>query len=229
VYIGLRPDRVYLIDSVSFVSKSQMSSLRVCLRTDGEFEQVKAWVDKHGIGGFAVREGQDSENEHEHWLLFWGNKTLKAVRSLFTREVPDLKGNGKYSMSEVEDLDKYVRYMCKGKADYIKPVVVWRNTMTYTDDVIDENHKAYWEENKKLKRKRVSGSTVDAVIDICKERQIDWNDRREIARVYIRMLGERGKPINLFALRANLNAVQFALCGNDDCLEALVDRVEQYS
>lgn len=204
------------------------AALRVALRTDDCFDGVLAWVDKHGFGGFAVREGDGTDNPHVHWLLFVANKTLKAVRSLFNRELPDLRGNGKYSMSEVDDLDKYVRYLCKGESDYVLPVVAWRNTLTYDDAKVKELHSAYWEENKKIRKKRIRGSAIDAVIDICKDEQIHWNDRRKIAEKYIRMLGEQGRPINLFSMKANINAVQVALCPDDTIVNALVDRLEQY-
>lgn len=202
-------------------------STRIALRSDGCFELVKAWVEKHGYGGFAVREGTESDNPHEHWLLFVGNKTLKAVRSSFTREVPDLRGNGKYSMSEVDDLDKYARYMCKGRSDYLKPVVVWRDTLTYDDAKVAELHEAYWKENKSIKRKR-GGSMIDKVVDAAKEQQVAYDDRRGLAKVYIRMLREEAKPVNLFSIRANLNAVQLCLCPDDSVLDSLVDRLEQY-
>lgn len=202
-------------------------SLRLALRTDDCFPKVVEWVTKHGYGGFAVREGVESDNPHEHWLLFCGPKTVKAIRSLFNREIPELRGNGKYSMSEVDDLDKYARYMCKGRADYLKPTVVWRDTMTYDDAKISELHEAYWKENKSLKRKR-GGSMIDKVVDAAKEKQIHYENRRELARVYIKMLVEEAKPINLFSIRANLNAVQCALCPDDTVVDALVDRLEQY-
>lgn len=203
-------------------------SLRVALRTDDCFSDVSEWCDKHGFGGFAVREGDGTDNVHWHWLLFAGSKTLKAIRSLFNRELPGLRGNGKYSMSEVDDLSKYERYLCKGESDYVLPVVAWRNSMTYDDARVKELHDAYWEENKKVRRKRVRGSAIDSVIDVCKEDAVHWNDRRLISEKYIKLLGEQGKPINLFSMRANINAVQYALCPDDTILNALVDRLEQY-
>lgn len=202
-------------------------SLRVALRTDGCFADVCAWAAKHGFGGFAVRENADGDNPHEHWVLFCGTKTIKSVRSSFNREVPELRGNGKYSMSEIDDLDKYTRYMCKGGSDCLKPLVVWRDSMTYDDAKIQELHEAYWKENKSLKRKR-GGSMIDKVVDEAKRQNVHYGDRRALAKVYIRLLKEECKPINLFSIRANLNAVQVALCPDDSVIDSLVDRLEQF-
>lgn len=202
------------------------TTLYLALRTDVGFENVKSFVDSQEYGGFAVREGAGTDNPHVHWLLVCGAKSVKAVRCKLLRAAPELSGNGKYSLTEVADLDKYVRYLCKGDASHSAPDVVWRNSVEYTEERLTEAHEAYWEENRRLKKKRTHGSMIDAVVDAAKEDNIGWNDRQALAKLYIRMLGERGKPINLHAVRSNLNAVQFALCPNTEILDSLAAGVE---
>lgn len=199
--------------------------VQVALRTDGALTAVLAWIAEIAAGGFGVRE-VSGDNEHWHWLLET-DKTYKAVRCSFNKKVPELKGNGAYSMSEVEDVEKYERYMCKGESDGAGPEVVWRNSMRYTEEKCSELHEEYWAENRKLK-KRKAGSMIDWVVDEAKRNNIAWDQRSKIAEIYIRELGARSKPINLYSIRSNLNAVQFALCPDDSCLKQLVGYVEQF-
>lgn len=195
------------------------------LRIDTGLPEVKAWLSKHSIGGFAVREVAGS-NEHWHFLLDTA-KTIKQLRCSFNRECPGLKGNGKYSLTECRDVDKYVRYMAKGDSEGQLPEVAWRLGLEWTDEKLAELHDEYWQENRALKKKK-TGSMIDWVIDECKRLEIDYNDRNKICELYIRELGARGKPINLYAVRSNINAVQFALCPDDSFLHTLVERCEQY-
>jgi hypothetical protein len=87
----------------------------------------------------------------------------------------------------------------------------------------------YWSENRTYKKRKTTGSMVDYVIDVAKRDGITWNKRRDLAKIYIRECGMRGKPINLFSIRSNLNTIQYSLCPDDECLEELVDRVENYT
>lgn len=197
----------------------------VALRIDGALTAVLTWLAEIAAGGFGVREVA-GDNEHWHFLVE-SEKTYKAVRCSFNKKVPELKGNGAYSMSEVEDLEKYERYLCKGESDGEGPEVVWRNSVKYTEEKCSELHGAYWEENRKLKKRKV-GSMIDWVIDEAKRQNIAWNNRDKIAEIYIKELGVRSKPINCFSIRSNLNAVQFALCPDDECLKQLINCVSQY-
>lgn len=195
------------------------------LRVDGEFEKVKDWVDRQGYGGFAVRETVGGANEHWHWLLET-DKALHAVRCSFNRAVPELSGNGKYSLTLVKDADKYEHYLCKGGSEGQVPEVAWRNSIKFTDEKIGELHDEYWQANRALKKRKV-GSMIDWVVDEAKRLEISWNDRAKISEIYIRELGARGKPINLFSIRANLNTVQMSLCPDDTILHQLMERCEQ--
>lgn len=197
-----------------------------CLRTDAEFSKVKAWVESQNYGGFCVRETVQGANEHWHWLLLT-EKDVKAVRMSFKRKVPELAGNGKYSLTVCLEKEKYERYMCKGESEGEGPEVVWRFGLEYSDEKVEELHAAYWLENRRLKKRKV-GSMVDYVIDAAKSKNVHWNDRAALCELYIRELGVRGKPINLFSIRANVNSVQLALCPDDSCLKVLVERCEQY-
>lgn len=195
------------------------------LRIDGHHDKVVQWADKHGLGGFSVREVA-GDNEHWHFLLE-GEKTIKQLRCSFNREVPELKGNGAYSLTECRDVDKYERYLAKGESEGQMPELAWSNSLKYDNDFISELHDKYWEENRNLK-KRKAGSMIDWVVDEAKRQNIRWDEREKLAKVYIRELGARGKPINLFSVRSSINAVQFALCGDDSALEALVNYCSQY-
>lgn len=195
------------------------------LRVDTALEAVLAWLALLSVGGFGVRE-VSGVNEHWHFLLET-DKTIKQLRCSFNRKVPELKGNKSYSLTECRDVEKYERYMCKGESDGEMPEVAWRNSMKYDDDKLKALHDDYWINNRALKRKR-GGSMIDWVIDECKAKNVEWTNRRKISEIYIRELGSRGKPINLHAVRSNVNAVQFALCPDDGCLVSLVDRVEQW-
>jgi len=196
------------------------------LRTDTCFPEVKAWVIAQGFGGFAVRETVVGENEHWHWLLET-EKKIQAVRTSLNRAIPDLKGNGKYSLTEVKELDKYEKYLCKGESEGTGCEVAWRNSLLYDETKVEALHAAYWEANKKMK-KRTHGSMIDFVVDAAKEAEVQYGQREKLSKIYIRELGKRGKPINLFSIRSNLNSIQLALCPDDTILDQLADCVTQY-
>lgn len=200
-----------------------VSSHTVALRIDGCFDDVIKWADKWHLGGFAVRETVAGENQHWHFVLE-GPKSLKQLRSSFNREVPGLTGNGAYSLTQVKDIEKYLRYLCKGGGEGQLPEISWTNSLIYTSDKISELHDAYWSENKKLK-KRKAGSMIDWIVDEAKRRAIQYHARDKLAEMYIRELAERGKPINLYSIKSNLNTAQFLLCPDDSILRSLTDHV----
>jgi len=204
-----------------------MVSLKISLRTDNSFEAVRHFVDSKSYGGFCVREVAGVDNEHWHWYLEADVHNVQAFRVSLTRAVPALRGNASYSATVVQDVDKYVRYMCKGDAEGAGVEVVWRNSILYDEAKIEELHDEYWTENRRLK-KRKAGSMIDWVVDECKRLEIDWNARSRIAEIYIRELSARGKPINLFSIRANINTVQVALCPSDAAIQQLCERCEQF-
>lgn len=196
------------------------------LRIDSGLDEVKLWLAKYSLGGWCVRETVTGSNEHWHFHLV-SDKTIKQLRCSFNRECPSLKGNGKYSLTDCRDVEKYDKYMAKGECEGQLPECVWTHGLDYSSEKISDLHDAYWLENRKLK-KRKAGSYIDHVVDEAKRQNVRWDDRMELSKIYIRMLGAAGKPINLFSIRSNLNAVQYALCPDDACLEALAARVDQY-
>lgn len=198
--------------------------MALALRTDTYFEKVKAWVEKEGFGGFAVREVA-GDNEHWHWILHVGSKSIKQVRNSLMRNVKELSGNGAYSLTECRDKDKYERYMCKGDAEGTGVSLAWRNGLEYSDEKLEELHAAYYTENKKLKRK-ATGTMIDYVVDECKRKSIGWRKRDEMAKIYIKEQTARGKPLNLFAARATLNTVQVVL-GGEEAFEEFARFLEQ--
>lgn len=196
------------------------------LRTDDCFDKVKAWVEAQGFGGFSVRETVNNSNEHWHWLLET-DRELHPVRCSFNRAIPELKGNGKYSLTVCRDIDKYVRYLCKGESEGVTPELAWSNSLVYDAAKLEELHVQYWDENRRLKKRKV-GSMIDWCVDECKRLGVQYTDRKRISEIYIRELMSRCKPINLFSIRANVNTVQATLCPDDTILSALTDRLEQY-
>lgn len=196
----------------------------LALRTDKCFDQVKAWVEKLQLTGFAVREVA-GDNEHWHWLLEDGRKRkIHAIRVSLTREVQELNGNGAYSLSECRDLDKYERYLCKGESEGAGPEVAWSYGLRYTPAYLEELHTRYWDANRNLRKRRTTG-VMDYVIDECKRRNLNWNDRSDIGEVYIRELVARDRPINTFAVKSAVNLIQVKLCPTDEALKQLAELV----
>lgn len=229
VLCGLPPGiktRCLLRETTLCLSQTYKHTNMYALRVDGCLAAVLAWLAKECCGGYGVREVASGDNEHWHFAVE-SDKKLSALRTSFNRACPELKGNGKYSLTEVKDEDKYVRYMAKGNSEGEVPEVVWRNSIKYDDEAIEKLHDDYWTENRKLK-KRKAGSMIDYVVDEAKRRDVKWDKRDELAKIYIRRQGELGKPINLFSLRANLNAVQVALCPDDSAVNELVDLALQH-
>lgn len=197
------------------------------LRTDKEFILVKAFVDSKGFGGYAVRELSGS-NEHWHWLLEVPSALkITQFRTQLTRAVPTLKGNASYSAVVCTDVDKYERYMAKGDSEGQGCEVAWSNSIKYSAEKIDELHATYWLENRKLK-KRKAGSMIDWLIDEAKRLEIRWSDRDRLALLMVKELGRRGKPVNLYSIKSNLNSVQLALCPDDSMADTLVGYLTQY-
>jgi hypothetical protein len=194
------------------------------LRTDKCFSEVKALIESKPIGGWAVRE-VSGDNEHWHWYLQTDIK-IQALRNEFNRKIPELKGNGAYSLTLVKDTDKYLRYMAKGEDRNHEAEVAWRNGILYSEEYIHELHEAYWAENARLKKRKV-GTSVDAATDKCKELQINWHDRAKIAEVYIRELHSRNKPISTFSVKSAVNVISIHLCPDDAAIKQLAEACYQ--
>lgn len=192
------------------------------MRTDKEFAAVKAFVESvPDTTGFAVREVA-GDNEHWHWYLRTPKK-ISPFRQALVKKVPGLSGNGAYSVKACTDNEGYWRYILKGEAVEVPAEVVWQLGVEWTQEKFDQLHEAYWEENRK-RRKRAAGSVQDHVVDEAKRRAVRWDDRKELCRIYIKELVARSKPINTFAVKASVNVVQCLLCPDDEALESLVNQ-----
>lgn len=218
--------RVYLIDS-SELGEQVNSSLflkmyKYALRIDKEVEKVKTFLGAKGISGWGVREVAD-QNEHWHFYLETDIKP-SSFRVVLKRAVPELAGNGAYSVSDVKDVDKYIRYMAKGEQEGLLPEVVWKHGLLWGDEKVEELHEEYWTTNKSLKKRRAVG-VMDWVVDECKRRDVKWDDRRTIGEIYLKELAERSKPINLFAVKSNINLVQVKLCPDDTAINQLAEQL----
>lgn len=194
---------------------------RFALRTDKAFDKVRDFVAARGLSGWSVREVAGEANEHYHWYLETDLK-IQALRIALVRSVPELKGNAGYSLSEVKDQEKYLRYMAKGESDGAGVAAAWRHGLLWSDEKLEELHEEYWTENRRLKKRKV-GLVADAVIDQCKECAVPWTDRRKITELYIRELVSRDKPVNLFQLKASVNLIVCKLCPNDDAIQDLLN------
>jgi len=190
------------------------------MRTDAEFDAVKAFVVSKARSGFAVRETKEGgANEHWHWFIYAPQK-IQPWRVALTRAVPALRGNGSYSVSEIKDVEGYKRYMCKGDGIELQPEVVWSHGLDWN---YEELHDQYWEANRQTK-KRKAGSVIDYVIDEAKRTAIAWDDRKGLTRCYIKEVVARSKPINIFSVKSGVLLVQAKLCPDDQALEEIIDR-----
>ena len=197
--------------------------IQIALRTDKCFDEVKAFVDAKGFGGFAVREVAGT-NEHWHWLLEAGVANIQAFRVALTRAVPDLKGNAAYSATLVKELDKYERYLAKGDSEGVNPEIAWRQSIKYDDAKMEELHEEYWTENRKLK-KRKAGTAMDETLDECKRDNVAWTEREKISERFLRALVKRNRPVNIFAARSSVNAIQIQLCPDDTAFKQFAEQI----
>lgn len=196
---------------------------RLAVRIDRAITATLKFLDDRNESGWGVREFADSG---EHWHFFVETKTKpQPFRVALVRAVPDLKGNGAYSVAECRDVEKYLRYMAKGDEAAVPPEVVWKVGPMWTPEKIDELHEAYWQENRELKRRRKEGSVIDAVIDVCKEKRLAWEDRSYIAEEYIKELVSRNKVINIYSVKSAVNLIQVKLCPDDSAIKNLAAQV----
>lgn len=199
-----------------------MTLYKLAIRIDAEVSKTKQWFDDRSFAGFGVRE---ISGDNEHWHFYVETKLKPdSFRVLLKREVPELKGNGGYSVAECRDEEKYWRYMSKGDGKGILPETVWKGGLAWTDERIEELHEAYWEENATLKKRRTE-SIIDVVLFRCKEKKLAWDSRSYIAEEYIKELVARKKPINIYSVRSNVNLIQVELCHDDSAIKMLSEQV----
>lgn len=195
------------------------------IRIDGDSATALIEALDKDSGAYLVVKELEASNPHFHCVLHSVRK-LAAVRAALKRAMPELNGNGSYSVSLVRDLAKYERYMMKGESVEVMPVVTAAHGMTYaSSDWHKEQHDAYWAENALITTARAKRPLVETVLLQCREKQYRWDNREVIAAAYIRELVSRDKPINIFAAKAAVNLIQVKLCPNDNALEDLARNV----
>lgn len=193
----------------------------IAIRLDGLDHSDLLEVLEQDGGAFLVVREVSGDNVHFHVVLHSKRKHT-AVRAALKRQMPGINGNGAYSCVPVRDLGKYQRYIMKGDSRDLMPEVVAANGVNYCDPSWQEEmHDLYWDENEELTRKRKRQPTFEVVLDACKERGIVWSNREAIARIYIKELSDRDKPINLFSLKNQINLIQIKLCPDDSAIEDL--------
>jgi len=197
------------------------------LRVDGDAHAAfSEWFDGLGSSYFIVRETVDGENVHMH-MVFTAEIPIKSIRSRFNRAFPDLVGNKAYSLTGVEDLSKYHRYMCKGESEDELPEVLAKQGLLYTADWIHDQHGAYWDVHNQLQVKKDSRKrpAFEIVYDEAVTKQIKWNDDVALSKLFISTLAQQAKPINLFSVRSQINLLKIRLCPDDAALDALAEIV----
>lgn len=201
-----------------------MSVLRYAIRidvTDALKKRISDWLSGNGNGFICVKE-VSGDNHHVHIILD-SVKSIKQLRSSFTRAFPECVGNKSYSLKLCDDdYDAYIRYICKGESKEIPPVVWCKQGLHYTAEHIELAHGKYWVNNDALienakKRARVEKeSIVEQVEKAAKKADLKGYERVEVAKIYIRMFRDARKGINVFAARAVVNTV---CCILDGCAE----------
>lgn len=196
----------------------------LAIRFDGvDSTELIKYLEKD-TGSFIVVKEIAEGNPHFHVYLRTKKKE-SAARAALKRAMPELNGNGSYSLAVVRDLDKYYRYMMKGEKFEVLPNVIASNGILFSTEWIQEQHDLYWDENDKLQKKRKAEPIIDVVLIKCKQLKYNWDNRELISRVYIKELVERGKAINIFSAKSAVNLLQVKLCPNDDALEDLAKNV----
>lgn len=193
------------------------------LRVDGD-DSAKLAAVLAPLGAYIIarEKAKHGGNVHMHALLHT-DENIKNVRNRIVRAYPGQGGNGWYSLTKCQDVDKYERYLCKGDDDAEGPEIVGRQGIQFTDTWVAEKHKLFWDVHAQLlaasKKRKVP--VFDRVFQQCVDDRVSWRDDEAIAKKYIKALSEDAKGINLFAVRSQINLLKVRLCPNDDAIEAL--------
>jgi len=103
---------------------------------------------------FIVKE--DATREHYQGIVKY--KSQQALRQYVKRKLPNIKGNGAYSIKDCkEEITKLKRYFCKGTHNELPTII--KNSL-FPELVIEDEWFQYWEQNKELKTKTVSKKTI---------------------------------------------------------------------
>lgn len=207
---------------------SSQSYNDVAIRVDSnDSAALLDYLRADGGSYLVVKELEDS-NPHYHVYLRTTRK-LPALRTALKRAMPELTGNGSYSVAACRDVERYLRYMMKGNSAQEMAEVVGANGLQYADREWQEaQHSAYWAENEELGRRRKLATVGEAVLASCKDSNVMWSNREKIAELYIRELVSRNKAINLFSVRSNVSLIQCKLCPDDSAITDLAAHCVNY-
>lgn len=208
-----------------------MTHVRLALRCnlpETKKTELVAWIST--FDGYILVREEKGENHHCHAIIDT-IKTCKAVRSDFVRKFPECVGNAGYSVKVCDDdWHAYIRYMCKGEAKEVPPVIWGRSGLLYTDDYVNAAHEMYWVnqaavlENAGRRKKLDKLNLVEDLEKRCKA--AGHTSRSEIAREYIRVYRDARKGINVFAARAVVNTV-WCLIQGEHAEEELAHKIAE--
>lgn len=197
----------------------------VAIRVDGDQyrDRLRDFLTSDG-GSLCVRETVDGENPHYHAVLH-SERKIQAIRMALKRTL-GVAGNGDYSCAEVRDLEKYQRYIMKGPSADVMPEIVVTHGLEYGDvEWQQATHDAFWEEAAAMSKKRKLEPIMEYTYRECTAQGVAYHQRERIAKIYIRELISRNKPINTFAAKSAINLIQCKLCPDDSALDNLVSSV----
>lgn len=197
-------------------------AIRIDVLDESNVPTLVGLLDSLGGAYWIVREGGVA-NPHLHVHLTTTQK-LNSVRQAFKRRFPDHSGNGHYSIKQCdEDVEGYDRYMAKGESEGDDPIVIARQGALLTLEYIAELHKEYWAVNQELRKKRrkkLNGAVTDQLLQRCLDRGI--KSKGGIAVVYLELIKESGRPLNIFAAKAAVNAIWLTLEDGTAARDALL-------
>jgi len=190
---------------------------------------LSTWLSANATGFLCVYETADGENPHIHAVFHSGLK-LSGLRSSFKKAFVDKVGNGAYSLKVCDDdVEAYMRYMCKGASVEEEPTVIVQQGLDYTPEKVKAAWEMYWVNNaaiKANKRKRVKCSTIVEELELaCKAKGVKKSDREGIALEYIRMYKDARKGINVFHARSVVNTVAILLDDTGDVAKVLAGQI----
>jgi len=217
-------------------SKLFMPGYRLRLdEADGTYRSsLLALLRAVALSYLAVRETAAGENPHFH-VYFDSEQDIKNVRQRVRRAFPDAAGNKGYSLTaaDPEQVDAHLRYLCKGVSAEIGPDVVAHQGLRFTPENFQLWHEAFWVNRAEIdaarhRRKRLQSATiVERVEEICKHRNIRYNQREEILKVYLKLCIDGKKAISIFAGKSIANTVQCLLCPDDKQVDELASWMMQ--
>lgn len=194
---------------------------------EADRQDLSAWLSSAGGAFLCVFETASGENPHVHAVIY-SEKKLAALRKSFQRSFPGKNGNGAYSLKICDDdVDAYMRYMCKGASRDDPPVVLFQQGLDYTPELVEAAHGRYWvnaDAIKANKRKRVVCSTiVEELEKLCKDKGV--RSRDAIALEYVRLYKDGRKAINIFHGRGVVNTVAVLLDESGDVAQSLAAQI----